>query len=331
MMIDTLLLVHKFFYGHNNRYHYKSHNKIKWIVCNVMAASCCYLIYILMNLRKCLGIKSESKREKNHDVIISLTSYPARIKDLWMVIDSLMRQTMRPMKIVLYLSEQDFPFKEQSIPSVLLSYVSDDFHIQWVNDNLMPHKKYFYAFHQYQDKVIITVDDDNYYRKDLIETLWHIYEKKPNAVSANTVTAIVDREGKINDYEYWCLNSVEFNACSFNYLAIGASGILYPIGEYRDAASANKEIIKRTCLRADDLWLKCQEILHGIPVAIGDYYCPAASLVGSQKTSLISYNSSASSHGNNKQWEMLNTEFKVNEILVSRVYNDEEYWKNVSS
>ena len=50
-------------------------------------------------------------------VIISLTSFPARLDTLWQCVESLKRQTVRPEKIILYLSKEQV--KEDVLPPPL--------------------------------------------------------------------------------------------------------------------------------------------------------------------------------------------------------------------
>ena len=42
-------------------------------------------------------------------LVVSLTTFPARIDNLWMVLDSLFRQRTRPDKIVVALTQEEFP------------------------------------------------------------------------------------------------------------------------------------------------------------------------------------------------------------------------------
>ena len=316
-MISILLEIHKFFYGHNNRYHYKYNNFLKWVVCNFMSKLCSLILFLYIKVKRFILGVPKPNGQINENIVISFTSYPDRINTLWMVVDSLFLQKMLPSRIVLYLSEENFPNKAAELPKSLLKYCGDLFKIVWVKDDLMPHKKYFYAFHEFKDKSIITVDDDNYYRNDLIITLWNIHLKYPDSVNANTVSTIADDRGKIGKYETWTSDIKEFNVSSFNFLAIGASGILYPVGEYRNSAVSSAENIKHLCLKADDLWLKCHELLFNVPVANGNYYCPAMTLWGSQKSSLISYNCSGKLSGNDEQWIALDKEYDINHKLQS--------------
>src|SRR5690606_17959342 len=47
--------------------------------------------------------------EPASNLIVSLTSFPPRIEDAWITIESIFQQTYRPWKIVLVLAESEFP------------------------------------------------------------------------------------------------------------------------------------------------------------------------------------------------------------------------------
>ena len=64
-------------------------------------------------------IKENHKVE--HNIILSLTSFPLRIGKLWMVIESLLRQTVRAEKIIVWLSKEQFP-DINSVPQSILRY-----------------------------------------------------------------------------------------------------------------------------------------------------------------------------------------------------------------
>ena len=57
----------------------------------------------------------------NEEVILSLTSFPLRTGKLWMVLESLLRQTIKPSRIIVWLSKCQFP-TEESVPVSLLNY-----------------------------------------------------------------------------------------------------------------------------------------------------------------------------------------------------------------
>ena len=71
-------------------------------------------------------------------IIISLTSYPARINNLIHTIESLFRQKRQADEIVLWLSILEFPNKYNDLPKDLLCLIGKNgFHIEWVTENIL--------------------------------------------------------------------------------------------------------------------------------------------------------------------------------------------------
>ena len=53
---------------------------------------------------------------KDNGVIVSLTSFPQRMYELHYTLYSLLTQTVKPAKVVLWLSYEEFPNREDDIP-----------------------------------------------------------------------------------------------------------------------------------------------------------------------------------------------------------------------
>lgn len=199
-------------------------------------------------------------------IIVSLTSYPKRIAMVHKVIKSLFEQTWKADRIILYLSEEEFPQKEQNLPKRLTALLGQNgFSIIWVDENLRSHKKYFYSL-QKGENIVITIDDDACYAKSMIEDLMTGHKKYPQAVLARNVHTIVLDENRLAKYREWASFPVQFaNQPRRDLCAIGVGGILYP----PKCASKNwfdKEGIHNLAMNQDDLWLKFHEIADGIPV-----------------------------------------------------------------
>ena len=86
-MIKFLLELHRLSYGSNEHYKYKETNKIKWIICVVVYISTRCLFFYYMKLREMFRINPSFKGIVNDEIVVSLTSFPARINNVWMVID----------------------------------------------------------------------------------------------------------------------------------------------------------------------------------------------------------------------------------------------------
>ena len=134
-------------------------------------------IYIRVErIPKC-GINKEHREEK---VIVSLTSFPARIDRAYYAIKSLMLQSYKADKIILWLAESQFPSRQ--IPKRLQMLTEHGLTIRWCDD-LRSHKKYFYALQgQKNNELVITYDDDIIYENDSIEKLIKVHEQYPDCI-----------------------------------------------------------------------------------------------------------------------------------------------------
>ena len=221
-------------------------------------------------------------------VIISLTSYPARIDTVHLAVRSILRQTVQADKILLWLSIEEFPNKYADLPQSLLSIKEEpQFRICWVDENLKSHKKYYYALQNYRDDIVITVDDDMYYEPAMIETLLRSYKAHPTSISARNVHRIYAFKNIITPYCTW---SSKLDECedieSMDLCAIGVGGILYPPG-CSNTDWFRKEQIYTLAENQDDIWLKFQEVRSGIPVVYVKAQDDDNIIKGSQTTSLM--------------------------------------------
>lgn len=308
-MIKCLLNIHKYFYSKNDLYKYKYNNLFLWIVSNLIVRLSQYILYYTLLLFH--TSPKELNKLGNNSIAISLTSFPKRINTVWMTIDSLFHQKMMPEHIILTLSLEDFPNGKIQLPKRLLYYEKFGLEINFVNDNLKPHKKYFYVMKDHPDWTIITVDDDLYYRDNLVFELFKLHEQNPNTVCANAVHTIsIDVDNKcFSPYNDWISEKNKIPCCSYKYIAIGYNGILYPNGIFSKTKYVfNKDIILNYCLDADDLWLKAVEMLNRIPVFANKYYCPPPTIPHTRKYSLMKTNTGKTNR-NDIQWKNLDRLF----------------------
>lgn len=199
-------------------------------------------------------------------IIVSLTSYPARYEALHLVVESLLRQKLKPDRVILYLYEGE----AKHLPETLMRLKSKRFCIVTVGENIRPHKKYFYAFQNYPKDLIITVDDDYIYPSDLVMNLYRKHLSHRNAVIGGRCREIkVDEQGKLLPYNLWPICHDDSRA-DMSLVATGVGGVLYTPA-LLDARVLDLEGIKELALNQDDLWLKTMEILKGtrtVPVTL---------------------------------------------------------------
>src|SRR5690606_22827294 len=72
------------------------------------------------------------------EVVVSLTSFPARINTVWLVIESLLRQKVKPDKLILWLSKDQFSSIDV-LPKRLKSQILRGLEIRFVEGDLRSH------------------------------------------------------------------------------------------------------------------------------------------------------------------------------------------------
>lgn len=240
-------------------YHFvknKIHKVCLWIKeGEILKSQCTQAIY-----------RGEPRKKK---IIVSLTSFPKRIYDVPTTILALLQQTMKPDRITLWLSNEEFPGKEKDLPKRLLRLRKYGVEICW-GENLRAHTKYFHIMKECPEDIVITVDDDISYGHDLIRTLYDSYQKHPDAVSAMRVHLMTwAPDGNLEPYIDW-----KYEYCgmrdipSMCLFATGVGGVLYP-PHCMHKEMFNIENIRKFSLANDDIWLKFMQILNSTPVV----YC----------------------------------------------------------
>lgn len=197
-----------------------------------------------LNLRNKDSVKLEN-------VIVSFTSFPKRIENVWKTVLSLKNQLYLPEKIILWLCEEEFPGGE--LPTNLRELQDELFEIRFVDTNLYSYKKFYYAFKEFPDKIIVTVDDDVYYPDDTLKTLANEAKKYPGDIISNRVREIGFSKGNLLPYNEWKAEGIKKRVG--NLFLIGVGGVWYPPDEEYRKKTLDKEKFLSLAPFADDLWL----------------------------------------------------------------------------
>ena len=200
-------------------------------------------------------------------LIVSVTSYGKRLETLDICLKSLINQTQRADKIVVYLTND---LTEADLPSKLLDLKQFGVEFHFIDQDLRPHKKYYYAMQEYPDDLIVTVDDDVIYDQELLEILAATYLKFPQSIIAARAHQITFTEaGNFQPYNQWDWEATITNEPRMDLIATGAGGVLYPpyLLDYDFLLDLNE--IQRY-LTVDDLWLKAAEVQAQVPTVICD-------------------------------------------------------------
>lgn len=224
---------------------------------------------LIFNKRKIFKLRSKKNETK---IIVSFTTFPERINKIWIVLECLFRQSLLPDEIVLYLSIEQFPEKEKSLPSKLIYYLSKNLiDIRFVEDNLRSHKKYYYAFQEFPDALVILVDDDLIYTNNLIKDLVDLNKKFPESICCHRAHLVKrTNDLKLMPYNKWEVLKLEKGPNHTIFHTSGGGTIYNP--KFFDERLYVISDIKELCFYADDVWLNIHAALCDIKVVKSSFY-----------------------------------------------------------
>lgn len=229
---------------------------------------------------------SYQNKNSKAQLIVSLTSYPARIETVNQTIKSILNQSIKADKVILWLAPEQFPNKEKDLPEQLLSLRAKGLTIDWYHD-IKSYKKLIPTLKKYPDAIIVTADDDNIYAVNWLEKLYNSYIKHPQDISCHRITKFINNGSHFSiitgGHDY-------YKKSSYLNKLVGLGGVLYPPHcFYKDIL--NEDLIMKLAPTNDDQWFWFQAMLNHVKVRVVDNPIIAANYVpGSQQVGLCKVN-----------------------------------------
>ncbi|MCE9239297.1 hypothetical protein [Bacteroides thetaiotaomicron] len=192
-------------------------------------------------------------------LIVSLTSYGNKLQLVYLTIESLLHQTVKPNKIILWLDQTKYNIYE-SIPMALHKQEERGLEIRLCED-VGSYTKLVPALLNYPDAVIISADDDIIYPIDFVERLYRAYQKDLSKIYFYRGHYILfNEDGSPKPYLEWVARGAK--GCDIYNFPTGVSGIIYPPHCYHEDMT-NKVLFLKLCPHADDVWFKAMTMLKG--------------------------------------------------------------------
>ena len=193
----------------------------------------------------------------DEQIIVSLTTYGKRIYDVYLSIASIMLQTYKPNRIVLWL---DYSFSDFVLPKYLLLLKEKGLEIRFCED-LRSYKKLIPSLKEFPNDAIVTIEDDIIYDADSLEKLITAYQKAPQFIHSSRHHIMKLNNGKLQPYNNWEWVSKSTDPDVLNF-PTGGAGTLYPPHSLDDEVF-NKDIFMKICPTADDVWFKAMALKKG--------------------------------------------------------------------
>ena len=197
------------------------------------------------------------------EVIVSLTSYDRRVNDVYLAIESIMQGTVKPNKIILWLSEEEFGKKD--LPITLQKQKIRGLEIKYCKD-IRSYKKLVYTLKEYPEACIITIDDDLIYNFDLVENLLNCHKQNPSYICASRIHQITkNSDGSIKKYLDWngCAGN-DTPESDLNFFTTGG-GTLFPPHAF-PKETFDEDVFTNICPTADDVWFNAMARLKGTKI-----------------------------------------------------------------
>lgn len=217
-----------------------------------------YLVDKILNCKE-NGISKEQLCES--EVIVSLTTYGKRIFEVSSTIESIMQGSIKPNRIILWLSED---LRNFELPKSIINQINRGLEIDYCDD-IRSYKKLVPSLKKYPNSIIITVDDDLLYNYDLVEKLINTHKTYPNDIIANRMhKMILNKNNRPVSYMKWdwCVNQSEPSSL---YFFTGGGGTLYPPNSL-DNEVVKEHIFMDICKYADDIWFNAMALKAGTKV-----------------------------------------------------------------
>lgn len=245
------------------------------------------------------GVTSRKRKQK---IIVSLTTYPKRIGTIWLTIETLLRQSVKPDEVILWLADTQFPNGLADLPEKLLRLQERGLTIRFCED-LRSHKKYYHALVEYPHDLVVLADDDMFYPRDTIRKLMEMHRKWPEDICCMTAQVIEPdlhtlpsrwRNPRLDEHTLQHSDRIQ---------AFTGSGTLIP-PQALHADAFDRDRIRALCLHADDLWVTFMALRKGTKITTSpNWRAFPISIYGTAEGSLYYIN--AEGNQNDVQWKNL--------------------------
>ena len=218
-------------------------------------------------------------------IIVSITSFPARINRVYMTIESVICQSDKPQAIILWLSRQQFPNEINDLPKRLVLQQERGLSIRFVDGDIKSYKKFYYSFLEFKNSLILTLDDDLLIPSYFLKSIYTCKKQHPN----NVIASFGFRFYWDDDINYIKpTNTRIVSGDSGNDLMFGSGG-----GTLFDSSVVSRmdtiDKIIELCPTADDIYLNALFRVCGFGVT---FHCnnPLLSIKIHKNQSLLSIN-----------------------------------------
>lgn len=179
------------------------------------------------------------------ELIVSLTSYPARYETLALTLRCLLSQSVKADRTILWIAHEDMA----SLPTEVTDLTSAGLEIRACKNN-RSYKKIIPALAEFPKAFVATADDDVYYSRRWLEEMV-LLGADGTIVCHRAHTVTFDETGDLAPYGTWNFDHAAVPQIVF---PTGVGGVLYAPDSLAPEVLDEDEFMQ-LCPSADDVWL----------------------------------------------------------------------------
>ena len=193
---------------------------------------------------------------RDFKVLVSLSTYPPRLPRVFLAVESLLNQTFKPDRIILWLASNEVA--KSDIPASLRKQEARGLEIRYVDDNIKSYKKLIPAVEAFGDHHIVTADDDFMFPAWWLRRLYRAHQRHPDCIATYRGARMQRRgERQLRPYLLWSpADSAARRPLgpSHDIFPTGGCGAWYPPRALD--AMLTERLFMTLCPDADDIWFK---------------------------------------------------------------------------
>ncbi len=223
-----------------------------------------YYCHVCSIIRKTTGV---TINKRSTLLIVSLTTIPERIDRVYLAVETLLQQSVKPDYLILWLSEVDFSDEylksKNQATRRLLNQRNRGLKIEFCKD-IRSYTKIIYTLKHYPEAIVVSADDDLYYHKNWLKELYESYIKNPEYVHCHMARSIKkSTENSLLPHMQWLAHYDRFQGPSNNIFPYTGHGCLFPPGSLHPEVF-NEKVFLKISPNHDDAWFKAMTLLNGV-------------------------------------------------------------------
>ena len=200
------------------------------------------------------GVNSGIKRTV--PVIVSLHAKTSDYKNLPITLYSLLNQTMKPDKIILWINEDE---NLQTLPYEITQFIKNGLEIKFIK-NKNEYTATYYAIKEFSNSINVIAQNGLHYSKNWLKKLYSSYIQYSDEIQVHLANEVILKDENLLPSKFW-KKSIEGKS-SYSYVINLQGGVLFPPNCF-GKDFLRKDIFLKYAPANPELWLWVMSLVYG--------------------------------------------------------------------